>query len=404
VADDDILDDVVAGLRSFLQATVVARHEELAQQMSGRHYDATGRLSEEIQLAYRQVREASASAGYYTLLTPAELGGGGLGFEALLRVWETLFEFCGAEYWLGHQAIAHWSRGPSHLYALLESSFRDEVLPGLLSGTDTTSIAISEPDAGSDLWRMSTRATRTEGGWLIDGTKQWSTNAPYARWILVFAASDREAFASHKGGITGFVVDMGASGVNVDSVIAMFGHLGGDEGIVSFRDCFVPDRQVLGEPGQGLSYALSGVSAGRLYNAARAIGTARWATRRALAYAEHRVTFGRPLIENQAISFPLADSATSISAAHLLSLAAARRLDAGDDARSELAMAKSFATEMAVKAVDHSIQVHGAMGFTNEVYLVDGWHSVRRALVADGTAEMMRRQIVTALRRDGLPS
>ena len=250
---------------------------------------------------------------------------------------------------------------------------------------------------------MATRATRVDGGWLTNGTKQWSTNAPYARWILVFAVSDREAFASRNGGVTGFVVDLGSPGATVDNVIAMFGHAGGDEGIVSFRDCFVQDRQVLGEPGRGLQYALSGVSIGRLYNAARAIGTARWATRRALSYAQDRVTFGRPLIDNQAIAFPLADAATAISAAHLLALDAARRLDDGQEARSEVTMAKSFATEMAVRAVDHAIQVHGAMGFTNELYLVEAWNSVRRARVADGTAEMLRRQIVGSLRQNGLP-
>jgi acyl-CoA dehydrogenase len=243
---------------------------------------------------------------------------------------------------------------------------------------------------------------RVEGGWRLDGTKQWITNAPYADWVVVFAVSDVDAFRTRRGGLTAFVIAADSPGFRVDSVIALFGHSGGDEGILSFDDVFVPDEQVLGPPGDGLRLAMSGVSMGRLYNAGRAVGLARWGLRKALAYAEDRVTFGRPIIENQAVSFPLAESATEIHAARLVGLDAARRLDQGRDARLQVSMAKAFATEAATRALDRAVQVHGAMGFTNEMYLSQAWQAMRRTCVADGSAEMMRRQIVKHLRTHGL--
>ncbi len=392
---------VVEGLTSFLQAEVFPRQDALRDEGIAT-YDARGRLSPEVLAAFSQVRRASAAAGFYTMLLAEDLGGGGLGFEALFRLWETLFDVCGAEYWLGHQAISHWSRGPSHLYQLMDAGFRNEVYPGLLSGELTTCFALSEPDAGSDIWALRTTAERVDGGWLLNGTKQWSTNAPYADWCLVFVVSDREAFSQRRGGVTGFIVSMAADGVVLDSVIHMFGHAGGDEGIVSFQDAFVPDRQVIGEPGLGLTYAMSGISTGRIYNSARAIGLAKWAVTMALGYAVERTTFGAPLIENQAISFPLADAATEIHAAHLMGLDTARSLDEGRSVRAEVSMTKTYSIEMAIRAIDHAIQVHGAMGLTNDLHLTEAWQQMRRTRIADGSSEMMRLQIVKALRRDGV--
>jgi len=401
VSTEDPFESVVDGLTSFLRAEVFPRQLAL-REANVPMYDAGGRLSPEVLSAFKEVRRASAEAGFYTMLLASDLGGGGLGFEALFRLWETLFDVCGAEYWLGHQAISHWSRGPSHLYQLMDADFRNEVYPTLLSGEATTCFALSEPDAGSDIWRLRTTAERVEGGWVLNGTKQWSTNAPYADWCLVFVVSDREAFNQRRGGLTGFIVDAHGDGVLLESIIHLFGHAGGDEGIISFQDAFVPDRQVIGEPGQGLTYAMSGISTGRLYNSARAIGLAKWAVNKALAYAEDRVTFDVPLIENQSISFPLADAAMEIHAAHLMGLDTARALDAGRQVRAEVSMMKTYAIEMAIRALDHAVQVHGAMGLTNELHLTEAWQQLRRTRIADGSSEMMRLQIVKALRRDGV--
>jgi acyl-CoA dehydrogenase len=279
---------------------------------------------------------------------------------------------------------------------------REAILPSLTAGTKTTCFAMSEPDAGSDIWRSRTSATRVDGGWVINGTKQWVTNSPYADWILVFAVSDREAFSQHKGGMTGFIVEKDAPGFKVDSVIAMFGHSGGDEGILSFSDVFVPDGLVIGQPGDGLRLAMSGISTGRMYNSARAVGLGRWAVRKALAYAQERETFGKPLIDNQAISFPLADSAMELHGAYLMGIDAARALDAGKEVRTRVSICKAYSIETALRAIDHAVQVHGAMGFTNEMYLAEAWQQIRRTRVADGSSEVMRRNIVRHLIQHGL--
>jgi acyl-CoA dehydrogenase len=398
---DEQLDDLCDGLRSFLLAEAARRQQKIPSEHH-QVFGPDGRFHQWILDLWTEVREASAQAGYYTALAPAAVGGGGLGFEALYRMWETLFETCGAELWLGHQAIGHWSRGPSHLYLEVAPELRDAVLPELASGRKTTCFAMSEPDAGSDIWRTRTSAKRVDGGWVLNGTKQWVTNSPYADWILVFAVTDPERFATRKGGMTGFLVPADAPGFRVDSVIALFGHSGGDEGILSFDDVFVPDLNVIGEPGDGLRLAMSGISMGRMYNSARAVGLARWALAKALAYAEDRETFGKPIIENQAISFPLADAAMEIHAARLMGLDAARALDQGEEVRTRVSMCKAYSIEVAARAIDHAVQVHGAMGFTNEMHLSEAWQQMRRTRVADGSAEMMRRNIVKHLRMKGV--
>jgi acyl-CoA dehydrogenase len=399
--DTDIdLDELCDGLRSFVRAEVVPRQAALGQHAT--EFGTDGRFRDDVLAAFAEVRQASARAGFYAMLAPVEVGGSGLGFEALYRCWSTVFDACGAEFWLGHQMICHWSRGPSHLLLHVDPEFRDRLLPDLVSGTKTSCFAMSEPDAGSDVWQMRTSATRVDGGWVLNGVKQWSTNSPYADWCVTFAVTDAEAFRRKGPGLTGFVIDMRDPALQVESVIAMFGHAGGDEGILSYTDLFVPDAQVIGKPGDGLKHAMSGVSIGRVYNSGRAAGLTRWALNKALRYAEVRTTFGHPIIDNQAISFPLASSAMELHAAYTMGLDTARRLDRGESVRREVSMCKAYSIEVALRAIDHAIQVHGAMGFTNEVHLAQAWQQMRRTRVADGSSEIMRDQIVKALRKDGV--
>lgn len=395
------LEDVLAGLSAFLSAEVIPTHQKLVEAAGGktRLYQSNGRFTDDVLDAMREVREASAEAGYYSMLAPMEVGGGALGFEALYRTWELIYRQCGPMSWLGAQAVAHWARGPGHVLLAASKAAKDRLLPDLLSGSITLCFAMSEPDAGSDVWQMRTRAERTADGWLLAGTKQWITNGPYAEWAVVFAVSDPAAFAAHAGGLTAFLVETSDPGFRVDSVIEMFGHPGGDEAVISMDDVFVHDEMVLGEEGAGLQIALGGVSTGRLYNSARSVGLARWALDLSIRYAEERSTFGRPIIENQAISHPMAEAAMAIYAADLMGLDCARRLDAGLSVRKELSMAKAFSTESATRIIDRAMQAHGAMGLTNEVGLSEAWHQVRRICIADGSAEIMREQIVKQLRR-----
>ena len=168
----DELDDVVDGLRSFLRAEVIERHRERPHLSETKHqFDPSGRFTTEVLDEILAVRTASAEAGYYAMLTPVELGGGGLGFEALYRVWETIYRECGSLNWLGYWSVAHWARGPSQVLLHASEHVRDKVVPGLLAGTESMCFAMSEPDAGSDAWMMSSTAERVDGGWALSGTK-----------------------------------------------------------------------------------------------------------------------------------------------------------------------------------------------------------------------------------------
>jgi acyl-CoA dehydrogenase len=289
--------------------------------------------------------------------------------------------------------IGHWAKGPSVLFTAASRTVRETVLPSLLSGQASLCFGLSEPDAGSDVWMMRTRADRVAGGWQLNGCKQWITNGPYADFALIFAVTDPDAARRRTGGITTFLVSTDTPGFEVSSVIRMFGQAGGDEAIIMLDDVRVEDDWVLGEVGHGFQTAKLGISIGKLYNSGKAIGYTSWAMERAATHLGVRQTFGQPLWKHQGIMFPLAESLTELNAATLLALNAAQLLDSGVNAETEVAMAKAYSAEMGFRAIDRVIQTHGGLGFTNEMGLVEGWHGMRKIMVADGSAEMMRRQI-----------
>jgi alkylation response protein AidB-like acyl-CoA dehydrogenase len=394
---------ILAGLRDFLAAEVKSRHERHAEVLDDQRavYDERGCYSDAVLELKREVRTASAQAGYYMMLAPESLGGTALGHVALYEVWETIFRTCGTRYWLGWDTVAHWTKGPSPLLEHLAPRLRERFLSGLTSGTWTTCFAMSEPDAGSDAWMMRTRAVAVDGGWQLDGEKQWISGAANAHLAIVFAVTDPEEAAARRGGITAFVVPADTPGFGVYSVTPMFGRVGSNEGIIQLAGVRIPSDHVLGDVGDGFRLALSGVSLGRLYNAAKAVGLARWALAQALDYVQERRAFGEPIAAFQGITFPLAEAAMEMHAAHLVGHNCAELLDAGRPARMELAMAKTFATEAGARAIDRAIQAHGAMGFTNELGLAEAWQQLRQVWVADGSSEILRRTIVRELLKGG---
>jgi acyl-CoA dehydrogenase len=398
------IDSVTEGLAAFIQAEVVSRHEEAGPALSDPRavYLPDGTYAPGVVEAIRDVRMTSSKAGYYTMFVPESIGGAGLGSEALYRVWEDVFHRFGPHYWLAPWTVAHWVKGPSHVLVDATEATKARVLPDLLSGRTSLCFGMSEPNAGSDARMMRTRAQRKGDGWVISGSKIWITNGPYAEHAVVFAVSDPDAQAARRGGISAFLVPTDAPGFSVDASIRMFGSLGGDEALLYLDDVVVDEEALLGEEGKGFAIAMSGVSSGRLYNAARAVGLARWALERGVDYAERRESFGKPISAHQGVAFPLAESAMEIHAAHLMGLNCALLLDQGRPALKELSMAKAFSTEAATRAIDRVTQVHGAMGFTNEMGFVEAWQSVRKACVADGTAEILRRAIARELAKGDL--
>ena len=404
----DLPNDVVAardGIVAFAESEVVPRHARHRDVLDDprKRYREDGRLSDATIAVIEEVRVAAAKAGFYQMCVPEALGGGGLGHLAYYVAWEALFHRFGPQRWLVLQALAHWAFGPSRLLTQMTPTAREQILPGLLSGAESMCFGLSEPNAGSDASMIKTRALKVGDKWRISGRKIWTTNAPTADWCVVFAVTDADRAATpraergQRGGISAFLVPTRARGFTVQRVIKLFGHIGGDEAELAFDDVEVEPWQVVGELGGGFAAALYGVSLGRIYNSARAVGYGRWALERALDYANTREAFGSTIASYQGVSFPLAEAATELHAAHLMGLNAATLLDRGDAAIKELSMAKAYSVQVGLRAVDRAMQTHGAMGFTNEIGLTEAWHTLRIINVADGTNEILNRTIAQRL-------
>ncbi len=387
------------GIVAFAEQEVLPRHAEHRALFENPRalYDESGRFSAELIALIGEVRQASARAGFYQMCVPVELGGGGLGHLAYYVAWEALFHRCGPQNWLMLYVLAHWAFGPSRLLGQLSDEARGRILPALMDGSASMCFGLSEPNAGSDASMIRTRAERDGDGWRISGRKIWTSNAPVADYCVVFAVTDGEAAAARRGGITAFIVPTNAPGFTVQRVIKLFGQIGGDEAELAFEDLYVEPWQVVGELGKGFAAALYGVSLGRIYNSARAVGYGRWALELALGYSAQREAFGAPIASYQGVSFPLAAAATELHAAHLMGLNVASLLDQGHTAVKELAMTKAYSVQVGFAAVDRAMQTHGAMGFTNELGLTEAWHSLRIVNVADGTNEILYRTIAQRL-------
>ena len=390
---------VLDGITSFLERVVIPAHEKHAAVLdnSRRRYDSDGRTSAETWKIISEIRRQSAEAGYYTMCVPQELGGAGMGYLALFAAWERIFHLCGTKYWLSNVILSHWSKGPSRVLSQLKPELRDTVLPNLMAGHTTLCFALSEPGAGSDATMIKTRALRDGDGWRLTGAKIWITNAPYANYAIVFAVTSPELVEKRRGGISAFLVPTDSPGFEVESLIKMWGSVGTDEGQLRFNDVRLEPHQLIGELDRGFEIAMLGVGLGRMYNAARGIGVGRWALELGVNYAKIRRSFGKPISEHQGVSFPLAEAAMHLHAAHLVARNAASLLDQGLLARKEVSIAKALAVEAGRSAVDSVMQVHGAMGFTNEMHLTSAYVSLRKVSVADGSSEILRRQIAKNL-------
>ncbi len=183
------------------------------------------------------------------------------------------------------------------------------------------------------------------------------------------------------------------TGFTVESIVKLFGDAGGNEGALVLEDVEVEPWQLVGKLDEGFKIAVYGVSLGRIYNSARAVGLGRWALERAVEYSQQREAFGQKIANYQAVSHPLADAATELHAAHLLGLNAAMLLDRGERAIKELSMAKSYSVQAGFRAIDRAMQTFGGMGLTNEIGLVHIWHTLRIINIADGTNEILARTI-----------
>ena len=267
-------------------------------------------------------------------------------------------------------------------------------LPKLASGEWIGGFALTEPQAGSDASFLKTRARRDGDHYVIDGAKQFITSGKNGKVVIVFAVTDPDA---GKKGISAFIVPTDTPGYEVVSVEHKLGQHASDTCALAFTNMRVPAENRLGDEGQGYKIALANLEGGRIGIAAQAVGMARGAYEAALAYARDRITFGRPIIEHQAVAFKLADMATQIDAARLMVLRAATLREAGKPCLTEASMAKLFASEMAERVISDAIQIHGGYGYLRDYPVERIYRDVRVCQIYEGTSEVQRLVIARGL-------
>ncbi|OLP46953.1 acyl-CoA dehydrogenase family protein [Rhizobium oryziradicis] len=267
-------------------------------------------------------------------------------------------------------------------------------LPKMASGEWIGGFALTEAHAGSDASALRTRAKRDGDHYVIDGSKQFITSGKNGQLIIVFAVTDPEA---GKKGISAFIVPTDTPGYNVVSVEHKLGLHSSDTCAIAFDGMRIPAENRLGAEGEGYKIALANLEGGRIGIASQAVGMARAAFEAATAYAKDRKSFGKPIIEHQAVGFSLADMATQIEAARQLVLHAASLRDAGRPCLTEASMAKLFASEMAEKVCSAAIQVHGGYGYLSDYSVERIYRDVRICQIYEGTSEVQRLVIARQL-------
>ena len=261
-------------------------------------------------------------------------------------------------------------------------------LPRFASGELRGAVALTEPDCGTDLQAITTRAVRDGDDYVINGAKMWITNSIYGHIIAVLVKTDPGTDPPHKG-MSLLLAEKG-DGISV-SKLDKLGYRGIDTGSLVFEDCRVPaDNLIGGEEGKGLQQILAGMELGRINVAARGVGIAQACLDESLAYAQVRKTFGKPICEHQAIQIKLADMATAVEAARLLVEKAARVYDSGERADMEAGMAKLFASEVALKNSLEAMRIHGAYGYSTEYNLERYYRDAPLLAIGEGTNELQR--------------
>ena len=412
----DIIKGTIDGLTSFVESECVPVEQKYREilENEAKLFGDDGRLVPEIREARDEVRRKSAKAGYWSMFAPESIGGDDLPPPVSVYLLEALNRKYGAGHlmisfangFLTTPLVGGFVDGPSHLFAQVNETIKTEIVPSLMAGEKTTCFGATEPDAGSDLWSLKCKARKVGDEWVINGTKQWITNSPYADYAIVFAVTNDEKYAKRNmfdSGITTFIVDIDQPGVDTNTVFPIMGHVSSDCGSVIMEDAKVKEEYVLGNVDQGLIAAMAGISEGRLAIAGSMVGLAEWALDRCLEYAKDRVTFGRPLADRQAIQWMLADSAIEIFNAKYATLRTAELVHeypkTGRLPIKEISIAKCYAVDMCQAVCDRAIQIHGGMGLSSELGLEEAFRIARTLRIPDGTSEMQRRTIAGQLLR-----
>ncbi|MTZ14727.1 acyl-CoA dehydrogenase [Pseudomonas sp. JL972] len=329
--------------------------------------------------------------GLLGMVVPEQWGGSYIDYVAYALAVEEISAGDGAT---GALMSIHNSVGCGPLLNYGSQAQKDEWLAELASGRAIGCFALTEPQAGSEAHNLRTRAELVDGHWVLNGSKQFCSNARRAKLAIVFAVTDPEL---GKKGLSAFLVPTDTPGFAVERSEHKMGIRASDTCAVSLSDCRIPQENLLGERGKGLAIALSNLEGGRIGIAAQALGIARAAFEAALLYARERVQFGKPIAEHQSIANMLADMQTQLNAARLLILHAARLKSAGLPCLSEASQAKLFASEMAEKVCSQAVQIHGGYGYLEDYPVERYYRDARITQIYEGSSEIQRLLIAREL-------
>ncbi|MDT0276012.1 acyl-CoA dehydrogenase family protein [Blastococcus goldschmidtiae] len=336
--------------------------------------------------------EEMKSLGFFGLLVPAEHGGADVSAACFARVTEELAR--------GWMSLAGAIGGHSVISYLIRTFGTDDqqrtYLPAMAEGRVRATMALTEPSGGSDLQGMRTHAAADGDDLVITGSKTWISNAQHSGLVGLLCKTDRAAEPAHTG-MSVLLVEPG-EGLTVSGKIPKLGYRGVEACELSFDAMRVPASAVLGGvPGQGWTHMMRGLEVGRIQVAARAVGVAQAALDAALAYAQDRETFGKPIWQHQSVGNLLADMATKTRAARLMTLDAAAVLDSGERADLEAGMAKLFASETAMQVALDAMRVHGGYGFSREYDVERYFRDAPLMILGEGTNEVQRNVIAAQL-------
>ena len=371
---------IVSTVRSFVEKEIYP-HEALIER--------TGEVPDEIA---QEIKQKTLDLGFYACNFPEKVGCAGLSHVDFALVERELGR--------GSMALNHFFGRPQNILMACEGEQKERYLMPAVRGERMDALAMTEPDAGSDVRGMRCTARRNGGDWVVDGTKHFISGADHADFFIVFIATgEDDTPKGPKKRITAFLVDRGTPGFTVRPGYNSVSHRGYANCILEFDDCHLPDAQVLGDVDGGFVVMNEWLYATRITVATMSVGRARRCFDLGLAYAAERKQFGQQIGKFQGISFQLADMITEIDAADWLTLASAWRLDQSLPANREIASAKLYASEMLARVTDATLQIYGGMGLMDDFPIERFWRDARVERIWDGTSEIQRHIISRDLLR-----
>ena len=333
-----------------------------------------------------------AELGIMGMTIPEEHGGTSFDSVTIALIMEEIARVCAST---AVTVSVHNSAAATPIVRFGSAEQKRRYLPAMARGECIGGFALTEPGCGSDAAALAARAVRRDGGWILNGTKSWITNARVGGVFVLMAVTDPEAGPK---GISAFLVEPSMPGFAFGKDEDKMGLRCSVTGMINLTDCEVPAENLLGEEGMGLRVAFSTLDGGRIGIAAQACGIARAALDEATAYARTRTAFSRPIASHQAIRFMIADMATEIDAARMLTLRAAAMRDSGaGDFSKEASMAKLYASEMSNRVAYRAVQIHGGYGYSAEYNVERYYRDARVTTIYEGTSEIQRLIIARKL-------